>query len=101
MAIYHLHVKIIGRSDRCSVIAAAAYRAGEKLHNMLESSAYRSGETHESKGIIFDYSRKKGVVHTEIILPSNAPLDYLSRVNLWNAVEISEKRKNSQTAREV
>jgi hypothetical protein len=37
LAIYHCSVKIIGRSKGKSVIAAAAYRAGEKLCDRLDS----------------------------------------------------------------
>ena len=32
MAIYHCSIKIIGRSKGKSVIAAAAYRAGEAIY---------------------------------------------------------------------
>ncbi len=34
-------------------------------------------------------------------MPDNAPLNYKNRSALWNAVEKSEKRKNSQTARSI
>jgi len=88
MAIYHLHAQIIKRSAGRSSVAAAAYRAGEKLHN-------------EYDGITHDYTRKSGVVHSEIMLPQNAPKEFQNRPILWNAVEKSEKRKDSQTAREI
>ena len=89
MAIYHLSIKIIsrGKGGR-SAVAAAAYRAAEKI-------------TNEYDGIIHDYTRKGGVVHTEILLPDNAPADYQGRAVLWNAVEKIEKAKNSQLAREI
>lgn len=88
MAIYHLHAQIIKRSSGRSAVAAAAYRAGEKLHN-------------EYDGITHDYTRKTGVIHTEIMLPENAPREYAERSTLWNAVEKSEKRCDAQTAREL
>jgi len=88
MAIYHFHAQIIKRSAGRSSIAASAYRAGEKLHN-------------EYDGITHDYTRKSGVVHSEIMLPQNAPKEFQDRSTLWNAVEKSEKRKDSQTAREI
>ena len=88
MAIYHLHANIISRAKGRSAVAAAAYRAGEKIHN------YSDGITH-------DYTRKSGVVHTEILLPENASKEYFDRLTLWNAVEKSEKRKDSQTARDL
>ena len=85
MALYHFHVDQIKRSAGQSAIAAAAYRAGEKLN----SEYY--GETN-------DYSRKGGVLHTEILLPPNAPPEYKDRQTLWNAVEKAEKNKKAQLA---
>jgi hypothetical protein len=41
------------------------------------------------------------VVYEEILLPDIAPLAYADRNTLWNAVERSERRKDSQTAREI
>ena len=88
MAIYHYSIKIISRGKGQSAIAAAAYRAGEKI-------------TSEYDGRISDYTRKGGIVHTEIMLPDNAPAEYQDRAVLWNAVEKIEKAKNSQLAREI
>jgi len=88
MAIYHCSVKIIGRSSGRSSVAASAYRAGQKI-------------TDERTGLTHDYSRKNGVAHSEIMLPSHAPNEYKNRAVLWNAVEKIERRTDSQTAREV
>jgi len=88
MAIYHCSVKIIGRSSGRSSVAASAYRAGEKM-------------TNERDGITHDYTRKSGVAHSEIMLPSHAPADYQDRATLWNVIEKIERRGDSQTAREV
>ena len=88
MAIYHCGVKIIGRSSGRSPVAAAAYRAGQKI-------------TNERDGITHDYTHKSGVAHSEIILPDNAPTEYHDRATLWNAVEKIECRCDAQTAREV
>ncbi len=85
MALYHFHVEQIKRSAGQSAIAAVAYRAGEKLY----SEYY--GETN-------DYSRKGGVLYTEILLPPNAPPEYADRQTLWNAVEKAEKNKKAQLA---
>ena len=52
-------------------------------------------------GITHDYTRKGGVVHTEILLPDHAPTEYADRAVLWNAVEKIEKAKNAQLAREI
>ena len=89
MAIFHLSVKIISRSSGRSAIAAAAYRAGEKLKN------------EEKGGKVHDFSRKKGVVYSEIQLPENAPNEYKDRQTLWNKVQEVEKRADAQLAREV
>jgi len=88
VAIYHCSIKIISRGKGKSAVAAAAYRAGQTI-------------TNEYDGITHDYTRKRGVVHTEILLPQNAPTRYLDRAILWNAVEWIEKAKNSQLAREI
>ena len=88
MAIYHLHVGIISRKSGRSSVAAAAYRAGEKIRN-------------EHDGTMHDYSRKTGVVYSEILLPKNAPPEFEDRAILWNTVEKSEKRCDARTAREV
>lgn len=88
MAIYHLHCQIIGRSSGRSAIAAAAYRAGENL-------------TDEETGIVSDYTRKGGVIYSEIQLCANAPEEYADRSTLWNAVSEVEKSKDAQLAREI
>ena len=105
MAIFYMDVKIIGRSSGRSSVGAAAYRAGEKLQSVAHAS-YQSGEKLQGKvgkngKITHDYRKKKGVIHSEIILPENAPEEYKDRQTLWNTVEASETRKNSQLAREI
>lgn len=88
MAIYQCNVKVIKRSAGKSSVAAAAYRAGAELHDEQIKKDY-------------DYTRKEGVVHTEILAPADA-LDWVfDRGLLWNTVEKTEKRKDSQLAREV
>lgn len=88
MAIYHLSVKTISRSAGRSAVAAAAYRSGEHL-------------TDDRQGLDHDYTRKKGVEETAIILPKDAPDWSADRNALWNAAEAAEKRKNSVVAREI
>ena len=51
--------------------------------------------------MIHDYTRKRGIVHSEILLPPNAPPDFQDRGTLWNSVEQIEKACNSQLAREL
>lgn len=88
IAIYHCSIKIISRGKGKSAVAAAAYRSGEKLINNYD-------------GITHDYTRKSGIAHTEILLPSHAPPDFQNRSALWNSVEKIEKSKNLQLAREI
>ncbi len=88
MAIYHCSVKIIKRSQGRSAVAAAAYRSGENLIN-------------EWDGMTHDYTRKGGVVHTEILLPIYALPAFQDRSVLWNSVEEIEKSRNAQLAREI
>ncbi|MEA2878515.1 MAG: hypothetical protein QOF14_3711 [Hyphomicrobiales bacterium] len=88
MAIFHLSVKNICRADGRSAVAAAAYRAGARLRNM---AARR----------INDYSNRGGVVHSEILLPENAPAWMTDREMLWNAVDAAESRKDARVAKEV
>lgn len=88
MAIYHLSVKVLSRKQGKNAVFAAAYRAGERLED-------------ESSGQIADYSRRH-VLHQEIIYPPEAPSWLVAdRQTLWNAVEKSNKRKDSQVAREI
>ena len=58
---------------------------------------YRSGEklTNEWDGMTHDYTRKGGVVHTEIMLPPHAPPSFSDRSTLWNSVELYEKAGNA------
>lgn len=83
MALYHFHVGQIKRSAGRSAVECAAYRAGEKLYS-------------EYYGLVSDYTRKGGVIHSEILLPPHAPREYADRQMLWNAVEDAERNKNAQ-----
>lgn len=88
VAIYHCSIKIISRGKGKSAVAASAYRSGEIIKN-------------EYDGVIHDFTRKRGITYTEIMLPSHAPPEFADRSFLWNAVEKTERAKNSQLAREI
>jgi len=88
MAIYHLHVKVIGRKSGSSAVASAAYRSGSRLRDE------RLDRSH-------DFSTKRGVVHSEVMLPEKTPEAWRERERLWNDVEAFEVRKDAQLAREV
>jgi ATP-dependent exoDNAse (exonuclease V) alpha subunit len=85
MALFHFSVTQVKRSAGQSVIAAAAYRAGERLYS-------------EYYGDVSDYTKKGGVIHSDILLPPQAPEDYQDRQTLWNAVEKAERGKAAQLA---
>ena len=82
MALFHLSVTQTKRSAGQSAIASAAYRSGEKLYS-------------EYYGEYSDYTRKGGVICSNILLPSHAPPEYADRQTLWNAVEKAERGKNA------
>ena len=88
MAIFHLDAGIISRGDGHSAVAAAAYRAGERI---VET---RTGEVH-------DYSRRSGVDHCEIMAPRGAAGWCKGRARLWNRAEDAERRADSQIARQI
>ena len=88
MAQYHFHASILKRSEGHSVVASAAYRAGERLYD-------------SRIGYAFDYRRRSGILHTEIMAPDNTPDWMLDRFQLWNGVEKAEERKDSQLARSI
>ncbi len=91
MAIYHLSVKPISRKGGRSATAAAAYRSAELVYD-------------ETTGESFDYTRRRGVEHTEIVLPTEAARRDINwardRQQLWNEAERAENRSNSRVARE-
>ena len=69
MALFHLSVTQTKRSAGQSAIASAAYRAGERLYS-------------EYYGEYSDYTRKGGVICSDILLPSHAPPEYADRQTL-------------------
>ncbi len=79
---------MISRSQGRSATAAIAYRVAERIED-------------RRTGLVFDYAKRGGVDHTEILAPDHAPDWVRDRSELWNRVEESETRKNSQVAREV
>ncbi|MGB6260910.1 MAG: MobQ family relaxase [Rhodanobacter sp.] len=87
MAVYRCEVKTVSRSQGGSAVAGAAYRAGLCLVDD------RTQERH-------DYTRKAGVVASEVLAPDGAPDWAHDPGQLWNAAEAAENRKNSVVARE-
>lgn len=81
-------MKPISRGMGRSAVAAAAYRAGERL-------------TNERDGVTHDFTRRGGVEHSEIVLPHGSDAEWArDRATLWNAAEAAEGRKDARVARE-
>lgn len=100
MAIYHLNVKIISRAKGQSSVGSVAYRRATQMFDARQ-------------GRHFDYSKKNNVIHSEICIPKDAP-DWLKDITalqgsepsqasekFWNLVEHTEKRLDSELAREI
>lgn len=87
MAIYHLEAKVVSRGSGRSAVAASAYLSCTNILNDYD-------------GVRHDYTRKKGLVWREVFLPEFAPPEWHDRGVLWNAVEETEKTKDSRLARE-
>ncbi len=89
MAIYHLAMKPIARSSGRSAVAAAAYRAAQKL-------------TNERDGLTHDFTRRRGVEHVEIVVSKDSNAEWATdRSTLWNMAEAAETRKDARVAREI
>jgi hypothetical protein len=110
MAIYRFEAKIISRGAGRSTVEAASYRSGKWAtaipvrtgKSAVAAAAYRTADMLEDErtGQRYDYSRKRGVLGAEIMLPEGAPSWMMDRAALWSAVEIIEKRKDAQLAKD-
>ena len=87
MAIYHMQAKVVSRGSGRSAVAASAYMSCSRMYNDYD-------------GIQHDYTRKHGLIYQEVMLPPMAPSEWNDREQLWNAVEETEKTKDSRLARE-
>ena len=85
LSLYHFSLGHVSRGAGQSAVASAAYISGSELYS-------------EYYGEWSDYTRKDGVIYTEIILPDNAPREFMDRETLWNSVENAEKNKRAQLA---
>ena len=82
----HFQITITQRSKGQSAVAGAAYQSGEKLFSEYDQKTK-------------NYSGKRGILYTKIMLPAHAPPEYANRETLWNSVEAAEKQWNAQLAR--
>lgn len=87
-AIFHFHCRVHSRSLGANAVRIAAYVSGTRM-------------TSKTTGRTYNYTRKKEVSHTEIVLPPLAPRDFYNRSKLFNAADLKERRKDAQILREV
>ena len=87
MAIYHLEAKVVSRGTGRSACAASAYMSCSAIYNDYD-------------GVQHDYTRKQGLVWSNVFLPDCAPVEWQDRAVLLNSVEETEKTKDSRLARE-
>ena len=88
MDFFHSHTKIVSRNKGRSAVAASAYISGTKMENTWD-------------GVTHDYTRKRHVIYTDVMLPDHAPPEYSDRNLLWNSVEWNETKANAQLARSI
>lgn len=83
---YHATTSAVSRGTGGSACAKCAYIGGQEI-------------TNEITGEIHNYTKKQGVEHTEIILPSGIEKT-ISSSELWNKAELAENRKDARVGRE-
>jgi len=88
MNYFHLHLRNISRGKAVRVIRSSAYISGQRLYDAYFGERY-------------DFSFREDVLYANLLLPQNSPAEFEDRTSFWNAVELSEKRADARTAREI
>ena len=107
---FRMEVKVISKTGKRqngaigenSAQSASAYITASKVDTLspIDASAYISGEKVETKERVADYTKKKGVLSSAIVLPENAPDRLRDPAVLWNEVDQMAKRSNADLYRE-
>lgn len=107
---YRMEVKVISKTGKRqngaigenSAQSASAYITASKVDALspIDASAYISGEKVETKERVADYTKKKGVLSSDIVLPENAPDRLRDPSVLWSEVDGMAKRSNADLYRE-
>ena len=83
-------MKICGRSEKCqgghSAVEQSGYICREKMFSEYDGKTYYPKYAED-------------LVHSEVLLPENAPEEYKDPAKLWNSVEMYEKSDKAQLAR--
>ncbi len=107
---YRMEVKVISKTGKRqngaigenSAQSASAYITASKVDTLspVDASAYISGNKVETKERSADYTKKKGVLSSAIVLPENAPDRLRDPAVLWSEVDRMAKRSNADLYRE-
>lgn len=107
---YRMEVKVISKTGKRqngaigenSAQSASAYITASKIDTLspVDASAYISGNRVETKERVADYTKKKGVLSSDIVLPTNAPDRLRDPSVLWSEVDGMAKRSNADLYRE-
>lgn len=107
---YRMEVKVISKTGKRqngaigenSAQSASAYITASKIDTLspVDASAYISGNRVETKERVADYTKKKGVLSSAIVLPENAPDRLRDPAVLWVEVDQMAKRSNADLYRE-
>ena len=107
---YRMEVKVISKTGRRqngaigenSAQSASAYITASKIDTLspVDASAYISGNKVETETRLADYTKKKGVLSSAIVLPENAPERLRDPAVLWAEVDQMAKRSNADLYRE-
>ncbi len=107
---YRMEVKVISKTGKRqngaigenSAQSASAYITASKVDTLspVDASAYISGNKVETKERSADYTKKKGVLSSDIVLPENAPDRLRDPAVLWSEVDRMAKRSNADLYRE-
>ena len=107
---YRMEVKVISKTGKRqngaigenSAQSASAYITASKVDTLspIDASAYISGEKVETETRLADYTKKKGVLSSDIVLPTNAPDRLRDPSVLWSEVDQMAKRSNADLYRE-
>lgn len=107
---YRMEVKVISKTGRRqngaigenSAQSASAYITASKIDTLspVDASAYISGNKVETETRLADYTKKKGVLSSAIVLPENAPERLRDPAVLWAEVDQMATRSNADLYRE-
>ena len=86
MASFHASTGAVSRGSGHSSTAKSAYISGQEITDGL------TGEIH-------NYTKRDGVEHTEVMLPTGIGKEITAQ-ELWNKAELAENRKDARVARE-